>query len=104
MPIETLSAHLEAANLDDTEAPVRCCHRYLSNRTRHLDYQDALARDLPIGSGEIESAHRYIVQQRLKRPGAWWRPANAEHMIALRILRANGHWQRYWANTEKLAA
>jgi hypothetical protein len=28
---------------------------------------------LPIGSGEIESAHRYVAQQRLKRPGAWWR-------------------------------
>jgi hypothetical protein len=27
----------------------------------------------PIGSGEIESTHRYIVQQRLKLPGAWWR-------------------------------
>lgn len=37
-------------------------------------FVDAIARELPIiGSGEIESAHRYIARQRLKRPGAWWR-------------------------------
>ena len=28
-----------------------------------------LAAELPIGSGEIESAHRYIIQSRLKRAG-----------------------------------
>ena len=44
-----------------------------------------MAKDLPIGSGEIESAHRYIAQQRLKRPGASWRVKHAEYMLALRI-------------------
>jgi len=29
-----------------------------------LNYQDALNKNLPIGSGEIESAHRYVVQKR----------------------------------------
>jgi hypothetical protein len=34
-----------------------------------LDRPDIpLHKDLPISSGEIESAHRYIAQQRLKRP------------------------------------
>jgi hypothetical protein len=31
----------------------------------------ALARGLLLGSVEIESAHRYILQQRLKLPGAY---------------------------------
>jgi hypothetical protein len=44
-----------------------------------------VAKDLPIGSGEIESAHRYIAQQRLKRPGAWWRVKHAEYMFELRV-------------------
>ena len=83
--------------MDDSEAPVRQCHRYLSQRREQLDYHRALERDLPIGSGEIESAHRYIVQQRLKRPGAWWRAANADHMLALRLNRANRRWDAYWA-------
>jgi len=73
--------HLEGVDVDDSDASVRQCHRYLSHRLEQLNYQRALLRDLPIGSGEIESAHRYIVQQRLKRPGAWWRAANAEHML-----------------------
>jgi hypothetical protein len=91
-----LAAHLEPEAL--TDAPVRTCHRYLATRADQLDYQGALAQGLPIGSGEIESAHRYIVQQRLKRPGAWWTLQNAEHMLALRLTRANGLWERYWDN------
>ncbi len=102
--LQALEDHLETPETPDVQAPVRNCHRYLSNRMGQLDYQSALARDLPIGSGEIESAHRYVVQQRLKRPGAWWLTANAEHMIALRILRANGQWKTYWAKPQKLAA
>ena len=53
-----LSEALEPAGVADADAPVRACHRYLSNRLDHLDYQGALAQGPPIGSGEIESAHR----------------------------------------------
>lgn len=102
--IETLNAHLETGEVDTTEAPVRRCHRYLSQRIPQLDYQNAIERDLPIGSGEIESAHRYLVQQRLKRPGAWWQAANAEYILALRLNRANQQWKAYWTDDAKLAA
>jgi hypothetical protein len=102
--LQALHLHLEGVDVDDSDAPVRQCHRYLSNRREQLNYQSALMRDLPIGSGEIESAHRYIVQQRLKRPGAWWRAANAEHMLALRLNRANRQWNGYWAKNLEQAA
>ena len=46
--------------------------------------------------GEIESAHRHVAQQRLKRPGAGWRVEHAEYMLALRINRINGDWDAYW--------
>ena len=82
---------------DDDEAPVRACHRYLSGRSDQLNYREALAEGLPIGSGEIESAHRYVAQKRLKLPGAWWLVEHAEHMLALRINRLNGDWENYWA-------
>jgi len=94
--IQALKPHLESPAVQDSEAPVRQCHRYLSNRPDQLNYQRAIKRGLPIGSGEIESAHRYVVQQRLKRPGAWWSPHNAEHMLALRLARANQRWHSYW--------
>ncbi len=79
-------------------------HRYGRNRLDHLDDQGALAQGLPIGSGEIESAHRYVVQQRLKRPGAWWAPDNAEARLALRMTRANGQWAADWQEDLKQAA
>ena len=94
--LQELQTHLESPTVTDSEAPVRQCYRYLSNRLNQLNYQDAIKRGLPIGSGEIESAHRYIVQQRMKRPGAWWREDNAEHMLALRLNRANRQWDIYW--------
>jgi hypothetical protein len=96
--MQALRSHLEPTSLADEDAPVRQCHRYLRHRLHQLDYHSALANDLPIGSGEIESAHRYIVQQRLKRPGSWWRTANADRMLALRLNRANNRWGEYWAH------
>lgn len=102
--LQALAAHREAPEVDDERAPVRCCHRYLSGRRARLDYRGALADGLPIGSGEIESAHRYVAQQRLKRPGAWWRVEHAEHMLALRILRMNGDWEAWWRNRGRNAA
>ncbi len=95
--LQALARHCEPAEVDDEQAPVRRCHRYLSGRRNQLNYRQALADGLPIGSGEIESAHRYIAQQRLKRPGAWWRVEHAEYMLALRITRINGDWDDYWA-------
>ena len=57
--LQALARHLEPPQLDDDQAPVRTCHRYLSGRKSQLDYRDALARDLPIGSGEsIAISHR----------------------------------------------
>jgi hypothetical protein len=51
---------------------------------------------LPIGSGEIESGNRSVVQERLKISGAWWAEENARKMLALRVARANGEWPAYW--------
>ena len=69
--------------------------RYLPNRWPFLDYQGALAKALPLGSGEIESAHRSIIHDRLKVPGAWWKAENVEPMLTSRVVRANGDWNKY---------
>lgn len=99
-----LSEHMEPQQTLDKDAPVRCCHRYLSERQDQLDYESAIRQGLPIGSGEIESAHRYLIQKRLKLPGSWWLAANAENMLALRVNRANGEWKGYWATEYRYAA
>lgn len=102
--VQALHAHLEPADTEEDQAPVRRCHRYLCQRLNQLDYKGALSQGLPIGSGEIESAHRHIVQKRLKLPGSWWQAANPDHMLALRVNRANGEWASYWATDFRYAA
>ena len=78
------------------ETPVDDAARYLRQRLEHLHYGQARAAGLPIGSGEVESAHRHVIQQRLKLAGAWWKHTNAQGMLNLRVARANKCWKAYW--------
>ena len=102
--LQALAPHVEPEATADDDAPARRCQRYLSARREQLFYDEALAAELPIGSGEIESAHRYVAQQRLKRPGAWWKVEHAEYMLSLRVPRINGDWEKYWSDPQARAA
>ena len=82
------------------ETPVRDACRYLRERQNHLDYAAARHHKLPIGSGEIESGHRHVIQQRLKLSGAWWKETSLEPMLQLRVARANHLWESYWSNAQ----
>jgi hypothetical protein len=99
-----LDALAPCVKADQDDDPVTASDRYLRNRLDHLDYQGAIQQGLPIGSGEIESAHRYIIQKRLKLSGAWWSPDHIQTMLALRLNRANREWEAYWQQAEKEAA
>jgi hypothetical protein len=92
--LQSLSRRLECPG--EKEQPVRTAHRYLTERREQLDYAAAQASGLPIGSGEIESGHRHVIQRRLKLAGAWWKESNAEAMLGLRAQRASGLWESYW--------
>lgn len=96
--IGILEPHVEPPSVPKEQAPVRTCYRYILNRRGQFNYKEALAEGLPIGSGAVESAHRYVIQERLKLAGAWWAPENAHNMLALRTLRANtnNQWESYW--------
>jgi hypothetical protein len=94
MVLRNLSKRIEPANAP--ERPVAKAHTYIEERRHQMDYAGAKEKGLPIGSGEIESAHRHLVQARLKIPGAW-KEQNAELMLGLRAARANGLWERSWA-------
>ena len=85
--LAALYPYLEPASVDDKQAPVRAAYRYLDNRPDQLDYQGAIGAELPIGSGEIESAHRYVILERLDIAGAWWTVEKAEQLMTLRVLR-----------------
>jgi hypothetical protein len=94
-----LQQHLEPEQQE--EAPVSGAYGYIDKRQQHMDYAGALAAGLPIGSGEVEGGHRYVLQKRLKIAGAWWLERSAECMLQLRTLRANGDWEKYWTEIAK---
>jgi hypothetical protein len=96
--IKELKACLEPEHTKEEEAPVRKAYRYMRNRIESFAYDKAIAEDLPIGSGLIESGNKHVLQARLKIPGASWNIHNANAMAAARILRANDHWCDYWIN------
>lgn len=94
--LQALSEHEENAHTPEDQAPVRAAIRYLSRRREQLDYQAALAKDLPIGSGLIESGHKHVLQARLKQTGSAWNPPNAHALAQLRVLRSNSLWDAFW--------
>jgi hypothetical protein len=94
--LATLAEHLEPVETPDEHAPVRAARRYLDRRREQLDYPRALALDLPIGSGLIESGNRHVLQSRLKQPGTAWLQDHAESLAQLRVLRANQQWTHFW--------
>ena len=102
--LAALTPHCEALGVPEAEAPVRVCQRYLRNHVSQLDYAGAIAMGLPIGSGEIESSHRTVIQSRLKISGAWWLVENAGKMLALRVTRANQEWKSYWTQLRQTNA
>lgn len=72
--------------------------RYIEERIEYLDYKRAKEEGLPVGSGIVESGHKHVVQDRLKKPGTWWHEDNVNKMSALRTLRASRWWDEYWRN------
>jgi Uncharacterised protein family (UPF0236) len=47
-----------------------------------------------IGSGAIESAHRTVVQRRMKLSGQRWSKKGAQNMLNLRVIYMNGQWDK----------
>ena len=94
--LRALKPHREAQTQE--HQPVNAAYEYLDKRREHLDYAGARRQELPIGSGEIESGHRHVIQQRLKLAGAWWKETHAQAMLNLRVARANNLWNSYWAS------
>jgi hypothetical protein len=96
--IAALKKELEPDCRPEEEAPVRRAWRYMTNRPNAFNYHEALEKELPIGSGMIESSHGHILQSRMKKNGMAWTLDNAEQMVQLRVMRANNQWKIYWQN------
>jgi len=66
--------------------------RYYQNNEKRMHYKTYKEKGYLIGSGAIESAHRNIVQQRLKLSGQRWSIKGAQQIVNLRAFEKSNRW------------
>lgn len=75
---------------------------YLQKRRDLMDYPTYRAAGWPIGSGSVESSHRWVVQARLKGAGMHWKPEHVNPMLAVRLALLNERWTEAWHDQHRL--
>jgi hypothetical protein len=68
---------------------------YYQNNIKRMDYGKFRAIGCGIiGSGSIESAHRTVIQKRMKLSGQHWSKTGAKNMLRLRVISMNKQWHK----------
>src|SRR4030095_16836491 len=89
-----LADALEVEGLPDTARDtLRTVYMYLERHREHLDYAAHKALGLPRGSGMVESACKWRIQQRFKGVGMRWSEDGFNHLLHLRLAWVNGSFE-----------
>jgi len=88
------------AKNSDVQEEIRKLIVYLNNNIEKIHYRGDRIGGYPIGSGGIESAHKFIAHTRMKRSGAWWIKENGNEMLRIRCAIYNGTYDKVF-NTYK---
>ena len=68
---------------------------YYQNNKKRMKYKQYRSIGCGIiGSGAIESAHRTVVQKRMKLSGQRWSTKGVENMLRLRVISMNKQWSK----------
>lgn len=90
-------AHLEWLEKHVGGSPTLQSHlTYLRKREAQMQYPQYQQGGWPLGSGMVESAHKRVLQARLKGAGMQWNRPNVNAMLALRLLIDNHRWDQAW--------
>jgi hypothetical protein len=65
---------------------------YFQRHHQHIRYQQFERLGLPLGSGMVESACKWLIQQRFKGVGMRWSQEGFNHLLLLRLAWANDHF------------
>jgi hypothetical protein len=88
-----LADALEVEGLPDTARDtLRTVYMYLERHREHIDYAAYKALGLPLGSGMVESACKWLIQQRFKGGGMRWSEDGFNHLLHLRLAWVNGRF------------
>lgn len=69
---------------------------YLDKHKDHIQYQQFKEMGLPIGSGLVESACKWLIQQRFKGVGMRWSQDGFNHLLHLRLAWVNGRLDSFF--------
>ncbi|GHT36853.1 hypothetical protein FACS189435_0630 [Bacteroidia bacterium] len=68
---------------------------YYQNNKDRMDYRKHRSTGCGItGSGSIESAHRTVIQKRMKLSGQHWSRTGTQNMLQLRVTAMNKQWHK----------
>jgi hypothetical protein len=85
---------LEVEGLPDSaRATLLALYAYLDRHRDHIDYAQYKELGLPIGSGMVESACKWLIQQRFKGVGMRWSETGFNHLLHLRLAWVNGRFE-----------
>lgn len=62
---------------------------YFETHRSHVAYKEFKQQNLPLGSGVVESACKWLIQQRFKGVGMRWSEEGFEHLLYLRLAWVN---------------
>jgi hypothetical protein len=97
MPDGVLADLTEALEVEGLPATVqdtmRTVHAYLERHREHIDYAKYKELGLPLGSGMVESACKWLIQQRFKGVGMRWSEDGFNHLLHLRLAWVNGRFE-----------
>src|SRR5205823_11760741 len=71
---------------------------YFAAHQGRLGYAARLRRGQCIGSGLVEGTIKELVNLRLKRAGARWRPEHVGPFVELLALARGPEWQEHWSS------
>ena len=74
------------------EKALQAVIRYYENNIERMKYGTFLTKGYLIGSGSIESAHRNVIQQRMKLSGQRWSIQGAQRIVNLRAYKKSNRW------------
>jgi hypothetical protein len=102
--LDELSECWEQTERQGDRKALRDLSRYYRNNRKRMNYRYFRELGLPIGSGAVESAHRHVLQKRMKLAGQHWALTHAKQMVRLRAAYKTAGARRFHDLAQKLAA
>ena len=90
--VEVVMEALRALATTRRDKAITRALRYVEAHAHRMRYATLEAHKLPIGSGQVESAVRRVINLRFKAPGSFWTERTVSGLMHLRAAFKAGRW------------